>query len=78
MVARLLQFFSQTFWCNFEVFQCTQAAQALCKRGETLTDASLAKAQVELVNLFSLLILLLYTNTTIHTLIQMFGTWMKN
>ncbi len=36
MVARLLQFFSQTFWCNFEVFQCTQAAQALCKRGENL------------------------------------------
>jgi hypothetical protein len=35
-VSRLLQFFKQTFWCNLEVFLCTQAAQALCKRGENL------------------------------------------
>ena len=29
---RLQTFYSQTFWCNLEVFRCCQAAQALAKR----------------------------------------------
>ena len=30
---RLERFYAQTFWCNFNVFQCFQAALALAKRG---------------------------------------------
>ena len=30
---RLERFYEQTFWCNFKVFQCFQAALALAKRG---------------------------------------------
>ena len=32
-VDRLQKFYQQTFWCNFQVFQCFQAAIALAKRG---------------------------------------------
>ncbi len=34
--AELQTFYSQTFWCNLDVFLCCQAAQALAKRGENL------------------------------------------
>jgi hypothetical protein len=30
---RLQRFYSQTFWCNHDVFQCCQAALAIAKRG---------------------------------------------
>ena len=30
---RLEKFYSQTFWCNHEVFECCQAALAIAKRG---------------------------------------------
>jgi hypothetical protein len=30
------RFYAQTFWCNFEVFKCCQAAQALARRGENI------------------------------------------
>ena len=30
---RLKEFYARTFWCNFDVFQCCEAAQALAKRG---------------------------------------------
>lgn len=33
---RLERFLSQTFWCNFKVYLCCQAAQALAKRGENI------------------------------------------
>ena len=32
-MARLQKFYSQTFWCNLQVFKCCQAAIALAKRG---------------------------------------------
>ena len=32
-VDRLQRFYEQTFWCNFQVFQCFQSAIALAKRG---------------------------------------------
>ena len=30
---RLQKFYSQTFWCNLDVFRCCQAALAIAKRG---------------------------------------------
>ncbi|CAE7650574.1 unnamed protein product [Symbiodinium sp. CCMP2592] len=32
-VQRVRKFYSQTFWCNFDVFRCCMAAAALAKRG---------------------------------------------
>ena len=32
-VLRVRKFYSQTFWCNFDVFRCCMAAAALAKRG---------------------------------------------
>jgi hypothetical protein len=33
---RLMKFYSETFWCNIEVFRCCQAAQALAKRSQNI------------------------------------------
>lgn len=33
---RLEKFYQQTFWANYKVYRCCQAAQALAKRGENI------------------------------------------